>query len=140
MQELDQDFKRLEGIIIKLIDQQKLVQMEQKKLNGVFKAQVERYEGVEIKDKKGNMFTPISNDMDAIHLHTASRFADFAGRIVFNDEGQECINFGKHKGKPITQVLMEEPGYYDWMMRGDFPLYTKKVLTAVKLKSSKLMR
>ena len=54
MTELDQDFKRLEGIIIKLIDQQKLVQMEQKKLNGIFKAQVEiiaRLSGNGLKDK-----------------------------------------------------------------------------------------
>lgn len=106
----------------------------------VFKAQVERYDGKAIKNKDGNEIVPVKNDMDVIHDMTASKFADFAGRIVFNDKGQECINFGKHKGKPISQVLMEEPGYYDWMMRGDFPLYTKKVLTAVKLKSSKLMR
>ena len=106
----------------------------------VFKSQVERYDGKVIKDHNGNDFIPVKNDMDLIHETTAKKFADFAGRIVYNDNGDECINFGKHKGKPIKQVLMEEPGYYDWMMRGDFPLYTKKVLTAVKLKSSKLMR
>ena len=106
----------------------------------VFKAQVEKYNGQVILDKNGAEIVPVKNDMDVIHDMTAKKFADFAGRIVFNDNGEECINFGKHKGKPITQVLMEEPGYYDWMMRGDFPLYTKKVLTSVKLKSSKLMR
>lgn len=59
---------------------------------------------------------------------------DLLGRIVFNSKGVEVFNFGKHKGKPVTEVLEKEPGYYGWMMNGDFPLYTKKKLEEIKQK------
>lgn len=59
--------------------------------------------------------------------------ADYAGRIAYDEAGVEVINFGKHKGKRVTDVLRKEPSYYDWMMKGDFPEYTKKVLTKIKL-------
>lgn len=59
--------------------------------------------------------------------------ADYAGRIAYDEAGVEIINFGKHKGKRVTDVLRKEPSYYDWMMKGDFPEYTKKVLTKIKL-------
>ena len=55
----------------------------------------------------------------------------------YNDEDVEVFNFGKYKGKPVTEVLSKDPGYYGWMMNGDFPLYTKKVLTNIKLNSIK---
>jgi DNA polymerase-3 subunit epsilon len=54
---------------------------------------------------------------------------------VFNEQGVEVFNFGKHKGKTVEQILKEEPSYYSWMMNGDFPLNTKQVLTAIKLRS-----
>ncbi|MEG0499509.1 MAG: 3'-5' exonuclease [Rikenellaceae bacterium] len=59
--------------------------------------------------------------------------ADYAGRIAYDEAGVEIINFGKHKGKRVVDVLRTEPSYYDWMMKGDFPEYTKKVLTRIKL-------
>jgi len=61
--------------------------------------------------------------------------ADFAGRIIVDENGVEVFNFGKHKGKSVEAVLAVEPSYYSWMMNGDFPLYTKKVLTEIKLRS-----
>lgn len=60
--------------------------------------------------------------------------ADFAGRIVFDENGKEVFNFGKHKGKPVSQILQREPSYYAWMMDGDFPLNTKQVLTEIRLR------
>jgi DNA polymerase-3 subunit epsilon len=54
--------------------------------------------------------------------------------MVFNDKGVEVFNFGKNKGKPVADVLKREPGYYDWMMQGDFPLDTKRKLTQIKLR------
>ena len=63
--------------------------------------------------------------------------ADLMGRIVFDEKGVEVFNFGKHKGKSVQHVLEIEPGYYHWMMNGDFPLYTKKVLTTIKLRALK---
>ncbi|MFO7822785.1 MAG: exonuclease domain-containing protein [Cyclobacterium sp.] len=100
----------------------------------VFKAQIERYAGEQMEDLQGNIVGVMENDMKKIHLMINEKMVDLAGRFVFNDKGEECFNFGKLKGKPITQVLKEEPGYYDWMMKGDFPLDTKRKLTQVKLR------
>jgi DNA polymerase-3 subunit epsilon len=62
---------------------------------------------------------------------------DFAGRLGLN-ENNECVyNFGKHKGKKVSEVFKSDYGYYDWMMQGDFPLQTKKVLTQLKLNTLK---
>lgn len=100
----------------------------------VFRAQVERYIGEEAEDLQGNKLGVFENDMKKIHDLVNEKMVDLAGRFIFNSEGIEIFNFGKHKGKPIEQVFKEEPGYYDWMMRGDFPLDTKRKLTQVKLR------
>ena len=60
--------------------------------------------------------------------------ADMAGFIVFNDKGEECFSFGKYKGRTVVDVLSENPGYFSWIQQADFPLYTKKVLTEIKLR------
>lgn len=60
--------------------------------------------------------------------------ADFAGFIVFNEAGEECFSFGKYKNQPVETVLDKDPGYFGWLLNADFPLYTKKVLTAIKLR------
>jgi DNA polymerase-3 subunit epsilon len=71
-------------------------------------------------------------DVEALHKFTnLSRPVDFAGRMVYNEEGEELINFGKHKGKRVEDVLNVEPSYYSWMMQGDFPLYTKRKLEEI---------
>ncbi|MES2850895.1 MAG: 3'-5' exonuclease [Bacteroidota bacterium] len=59
------------------------------------------------------------------------KVVDYARRFSFDDKGVEVFNFGKHKGKPVVDVLRAEPQYYDWMMRGDFPLHTKQKLTEI---------
>jgi DNA polymerase-3 subunit epsilon len=64
-----------------------------------------------------------------------NRNVDFAGRIIYDENDVEIFNFGKYKGKLVTEVLAKDPGYYGWMMQGDFPLYTKKILTAIKLRA-----
>jgi DNA polymerase-3 subunit epsilon len=56
---------------------------------------------------------------------------DLAGRMVFNEKGEETINFGKHKGKLVTEVFASEPSYYDWLMKGDFPRQTKQVFKSI---------
>lgn len=100
----------------------------------VFRSQVERYIGEEAIDLQGNKLGVFENDMKKIHELVNEKMVDLAGRFVMNSQGEEVFNFGKHKGKPIEQVFKEEPGYYDWMMRGDFPLDTKRKLTQVKLR------
>lgn len=100
----------------------------------VLNAQIHHYEGVEIKDKEGNPFVPIHNDVNKLHELVNDKIVDFAGRMVFNDKGQEVFNFGKFRGKPVEWVLEREHGYYDWMMKGDFALDTKRKLTEIKLR------
>ena len=63
-----------------------------------------------------------------------NRNADFAGRIVFNDNGVEVFNFGKYKGQIVAEVLKKDPGYYSWILNGDFTLNTKNVLTKIRLR------
>ncbi len=95
----------------------------------VLKAQLVKYEGAPFEDKQGEVSYPVVNDVQALHDFTnLSKPVDFAGRLVYNEDGQVVINFGKHKGRPVSEVFEVEPSYYAWMQNGDFPLYTKKVL------------
>ncbi|WP_426667045.1 exonuclease domain-containing protein [Mucilaginibacter sp. McL0603] len=98
----------------------------------VLLAQIEKYENTEFEDKKGNRSKPIVNDIEALHKFTnLNSPVDFAGRMVYNDKGEELFNFGKHKGKRVEDVFNMEPSYYSWMMNGDFPLYTKRKLEEI---------
>lgn len=98
----------------------------------VLLAQIERYAEVEWEDKKGNKSIPVVNDVAALHKFTnLHRPVDFAGRLAYNDAGEEVFNFGKHKGKKVEDVFNIEPSYYSWMMQGDFPLYTKRKLEEI---------
>jgi len=98
----------------------------------VLKAQVERYEHTEWEDKKGVRSVPVVNDIEELHKFTnLNKPVDFAGRMVYNEKGEETFNFGKHKGKTVEDVLKTEPSYYSWMMQGDFPLYTKRKLEVI---------
>jgi DNA polymerase III subunit epsilon len=101
----------------------------------VLDEQVKRYAEVVIKNEKGEDWSPVKNDVDALHQITSTQLVDFAQRMVFNKNGIEVFNFGKHAGKPVLQVLKDEPNYYDWMMKGEFPLDTKRKLTEIKLRS-----
>jgi DNA polymerase-3 subunit epsilon len=88
----------------------------------VLKAQLDKYEDLE-------------NDVTYLSNFSAHRnFADFAGYIGFNEDGDEVFSFGKHKGSLVLEVLEKEPGYFGWLLNANFPLYTKKVLTAIKLR------
>jgi len=89
----------------------------------VLKAQLSKYDDLE-------------NDTTFLaDFSTHKKFADFAGFITFNKDDEECFSFGKHKNKRVLDVLEKEPGYFGWLLNADFPLYTKKVLTAIKLRA-----
>lgn len=88
----------------------------------ILKAQLDRYEDLENNIKTLSEFT------------TRKKSVDFAGFIALNKEGKEVFSFGKHKGVLVEEVLDKEPGYFGWIQNADFPLYTKKVLTAIKLR------
>ena len=98
----------------------------------VLKAQIERYENQEWENKKGEISKPVQNNIEALHEFTnLNKPVDFATRMVYNEDGVEIINFGKHKGRPVEDVFQSEPSYYNWMMNGDFPLYTKRCLQKI---------
>jgi|SRR5690554_1135230 len=79
----------------------------------------------------------ISRDVDFLaEFSERNKTVDLMGRIVYDENGVEVFNFGKYKGESVKSVLESNPGYYSWMMNGDFPNYTKKVLTAIKLKGA----
>jgi DNA polymerase-3 subunit epsilon len=102
----------------------------------VLKSQLDYYNGTEYEEPDGSKSIPIINDVDKLSEFSAyNRNVDFVGRIVYDENGVEIFNFGKNKGMPVEKVLKEQPGYYGWIMNGDFPLYTKKVLTAIKLRA-----
>ncbi len=101
----------------------------------ILKSQLDRYAGQEYKDSKGNISVPVLNDVSALHdFSFSSRSVDLVGHIVYDEKKVEVFNFGKHKGKPVEDVFKMEPSYYDWMMKSLFPLSTKKVITAIKLR------
>jgi DNA polymerase-3 subunit epsilon len=76
--------------------------------------------------------------VNKLHDFTSQNpFADLAGRIGFNEKGKEIFNFGKHKGVEVEEVFKKESSYYSWMMNGDFPEYTKKIITEIKLRELK---
>jgi DNA polymerase-3 subunit epsilon len=86
-------------------------------------AQLDKYEDLE-------------NDVKSLsEFSTHNKRADFAGFIMFDEDDNEVFTFGKHKGKKVVDVLDKDQGYYNWIQKSDFPLYTKKVLTAIKLRS-----
>ena len=91
----------------------------------ILEAQIEKYA-----DIKGN--TTFLSEFSQV-----TKNADLLGRFVYDENEEVVFNFGKHKGKPVTEVLTKEPGYYSWMMNGDFPLYTKKVMKDIKEKMPK---
>lgn len=95
----------------------------------VLKAQLDRY--------------PEALENDVTFLSNYSSFnknVDFAGRLVYNDQGIEVFNFGKYKGISVKEVLQKDPGYYSWIMQGDFTLNTKNILTKIRLRETKLFK
>jgi DNA polymerase-3 subunit epsilon len=85
----------------------------------------------EVLEAQLEKYPVIGNTVESIVKFTGEdQIVDFARRFVM-ENGVETFNFGKHKGKPVTQVLKEEPQYYDWMMKGDFALHTKQKLTEI---------
>ena len=92
----------------------------------VLEAQLDRYAHDEEE--------PLKNDIEFLAKYsTNSRFVDYAGRMVLNENDEPVFNFGKHKGRPVKEVLSHEPSYYSWMMEGDFTLDTKQQLSQIKL-------
>lgn len=86
-------------------------------------AQVERY-------------VELENSVEFLHdFGKRGTAVDFAGHIVENEAGVPVFNFGKFKGRPVVEVLKQQPSYYGWMLDAQFPSYTKKVLTELRVEA-----
>src|SRR5215212_8935798 len=127
----------------KVIDVQKIFhQMEQRTLSAAYKfycqktldgahgAEVDASATAEILDAQVQRYPQLGNNIDSIIKAVGEdSIIDFARRFVYDDKGVEVFNFGKHKGRAVSDVLKAEPQYYDWMMKGEFPMNTKQRLT-----------
>jgi DNA polymerase-3 subunit epsilon len=103
----------------------------QKNLEGAHSAEADARATMEILEAQVERYPQMGNTVDSILKFTGEEvIVDFARRFIM-EKGVEVFNFGKHKGRPVTEVLRAEPQYYDWMMRGDFPLHTKQKLTEI---------
>ena len=124
----------------KLVDVQKIFhQMEQRTLAAAYKfycnkslenahsAEVDAAATAEILNAQLAKYPQLGNNIDSVLKAIGDdNIIDFARRFIYDDKGKEVFNFGKHKGRPIADVLKAEPQYYDWMMKGEFPMNTKQ--------------
>ncbi len=103
----------------------------EKELEDAHSAEADASATWEILQAQITRYQHLGNTLDTILQFTGEeKIVDFARRFVM-DNGIEVFNFGKHKGRPVSEVLKAEPQYYDWMMKGDFPLHTKQKLTEI---------
>ncbi|MCU7550792.1 3'-5' exonuclease [Chitinophagaceae bacterium LB-8] len=133
----------------KLVDVQKIFhQMEQRTLSAAYKfycnktldkahsAEDDAAATADILNAQLERYPQLGNTVDSVlKVIGEDNLIDFARRFVFDDKGVEVFNFGKHKGRPVADVLKSEPQYYDWMMKGDFPMNTKQKLTEIYTRS-----
>jgi DNA polymerase-3 subunit epsilon len=107
-----------------------------KKLENAHSAEADVIATYEVLKSQLDKYNDLENDINFLSKEYSSfnNNVDLAGRIIFNDKGVEVFNFGKHRGKSVTEVLNKEPSYYSWMMDGDFPRNTKQVLTKLRLR------
>ena len=142
--DVDLDLKRRKFVDVQVI----FHKMEQRTLAAAYKfychkeltdahtAEADTMATYEVLQAQLDRYPELQNDVDFLaKFTTQGNNADFAGRIVYNERGEEVFNFGKYKGKKVTDVFNTDIGYYGWMMSNDFALHTKKVLTAIKLRT-----
>lgn len=89
----------------------------------------------EVLESQLDRYPELQNDVDFLsEFSSGGKSLDLAGRIVLNDEDVPVFNFGKHKGRPVEEVLRKEPSFYSWIMQGEFSKNTKDVLTQLRYK------
>lgn len=142
---IDFDLKKRKVIDVQVI----FHKMEQRTLSAAYKfyckkemenahdAAADTLATYEILQSQLDTYDNLKNDVDELSKFSAhNRNVDFVGRIILDDKDREVFNFGKYKGKAVEDVLKKDPGYYGWIINSDFPLYTKKVLTNIKLRAA----
>ena len=142
-QGVDVDFKRRKFIDVQNIfhkkEQRTLVAAYKfycdKDLDDAHSAEADTLATYEVLKAQLDRYPDLENDIDKLaEFSTRAETADYAGRILFNEKGEEVFGFGKYKGRSVEEVFRMEPSYYAWMMNGDFPLYTKKVITEIRMR------
>ena len=142
--EVDVDFKRRKYVDVQNIfhkkEQRTLVAAYKfycdKELENAHSAEADTLATYEVLEAQIARYGDIGDTVEALaEFSTHSESADFAGRIGFDSDGVEIFTFGKYRGRRVRDVLRSDPSYYSWMMNGDFPLYTKKVLTEIYLRT-----
>lgn len=141
---IDFDMKNRVGVDVQVIYHKK----EQRTLSAAYKfycgkeledahsAEADTNATYEILKAQLDKYDDLENDVKFLNEFSShKKRADFAGFIMFNEKKEEVFTFGKYKGKKVEDVLEKDKGYYSWIQNADFPLYTKKVLTAIKLRS-----
>ena len=91
----------------------------------VLKGQLDRYPDL------------LKNDVESLAAFVGKKYVDFAGHLIYNENGEEVVNFGKHKGKTARQVYASDPSYFSWIQDGSFTLDTKKQFARLKEKFSR---
>ena len=106
-----------------------------KDLNNAHTAEADTMATYEVLKAQLDRYPELQNDIDFLSKYSSyNNNVDFAGRMIYNDKGEEVFNFGKYKGQLVTDVLRRDPNYYEWIINGDFALNTKKILTEIKLR------
>ena len=141
---VDVDFKRRKYVDVQNIfhkkEQRTLVAAYKfycdKDLEQAHSAQADTMATYEVLKAQLDRYPELQNDIDYLaEFSTRGESVDFAGRIGLNDKGEEIFNFGKYKGKTLVEVFTKiDPSYYSWMMNGDFPQYTKKIITEIYIR------
>ena len=108
----------------------------QKELENAHSAEADVSATIDVLMSQVERYNKLGNSIDSILATIGEeKIVDYARRFSFDDKGIEVFNFGKYKGRSVSEVLKSEPHYYDWMMRGDFPLHTKQKLTEIMNRS-----
>lgn len=107
-----------------------------KDLSNAHSSEADTMATLEILEAQLCRYDDLENSVDFLSEYSShNKNVDYAGRIIYDDKKREIFNFGKYKGMLVVDVFQRDPSYYQWMMNGDFPLYTKKVITRLKLQS-----
>ncbi len=143
---VDVDFKRRKFVDVQNIFHQKERRTLEaaykfycdRELEGAHSAEADVMATFEVLEAQLDRYPDLQNDVAFLADFSArDNCADYAGRVVYDDKGVEVFGFGKHKGRSVAEVFRREPTYYTWMMEGDFPAYTKKVITEIRQREKK---
>ncbi len=109
-----------------------------KPLDGAHSADVDTMATYEVLKGQLKMYSDLPSDVESLSDYTKQMdTVDLGGRMVYDESGTPCFNFGKYKGQPVVEVLRKDPGYFGWMMNGEFPRDTKMHLQKLMIEAER---